>query len=162
MKYLRYWSLSKISLNKDGVMWRYFSQLNEMNMRRFFVWQKGQWSQLRYTDRKSWGWAVQRSGYIIRGRKLYVSVSCSNKISCPLLLILTWMMIAQSLKKTDVGMSTTGCLQTWESCKMSANQNSGIQMSTHILAKKYTISKNLIPIYDPKGLISSHKGIHLM
>ena len=30
---------------------------------------------------------------------------------------------------------------------MSANQNSGIQMSTHILAKKYAFSKNLIPIY---------------
>ena len=108
MKYLIYWSLSKISLNKDGVMWRYFSQLNEMNMRRFFVWQKGQWSQLRYTDRKSWGWAVQRSGYIIRGRKLYVSVSCSNKISCPLLLILTWMMIAQSLKKLMWGCQLQG------------------------------------------------------
>ena len=49
-----------------------------------------------------------------------------------------------------------------KSCKMSANQNSGIQMSTHILANKYTISKNLIPIYDLKGLFSTHKAFNLM
>ena len=47
-----------------------------------------------------------------------------------------------------------------KSCKMSANQNSGIQMSTHMLAKKYVFSKNLIPIYDLKGHIFTHKGIN--
>jgi hypothetical protein len=43
-----------------------------------------------------------------------------------------------------------------------ANQNSGIQMSTHILRGKYAISKNLIPIYDLKGLISTHKGTDII
>ena len=45
---------------------------------------------------------------------------------------------------------------------MSANQNSEIQMYTHILAKKYAISKTLIPIYFLKGLIYTHKFIYLM
>ena len=40
-------------------------------------------------------------------------------------------------------------------CKMSANQNSEIQMTTYILAKKYAIYKNLISIYDLKLLMST-------
>ena len=43
---------------------------------------------------------------------------------------------------------------------MSANHNSGIQMCKKKLANKYSILKNLIPKYELKGLISTHKGIH--
>jgi hypothetical protein len=34
-------------------------------------------------------------------------------------------------------------------------------MSTEMLAKKEAISKNLMPIYDLKGLMFTHKGINL-
>ena len=54
-------------------------------------------------------------------------------------------LISNHLPKTvgysrkDSNMCIIGQCRHEKSCKMSRNQNSGIQMSTHILVKKYAI-----------------------